>query len=177
MTHRSITRGFAAVTVALALFATACGGDDDKNGEQADASASTAAGAPEARATRASPSRAAATAVPADGIALSVVGNAGSVQYNPTAGEFRAFDKTTIKGKEGVSLATIAAKAAVTNPRLATIEGENPSNGVFGSIRYPVADISSNTILVMDDRGHLTLVSDKIPDAELLTNVSAIVFE
>lgn len=191
MLNRSLLRGFAAATLSLALFASACGGDDDgdsgdangangdSNGDATTAAESTSAAAntPQSSETLASPSRPAATAVPSDGAALVVASLAAQVQFIPTADEFRAMEKTTVAGQDGVSLPTLMANAEISEATVATIEGTVPANGNFGSIRYPVADFGSSTIFVMDDRGHITIVSDTIPEAERLTNVTSIVLQ
>lgn len=181
MLNRSLVRGFAAATLSLALFASACGGDDDDNGSNGDATTAAegtaaAGNTPQTSETRASPSRPAATAVPSDGPALVVANLASQVQFVPTADEFRAMEKTTIAGQDGVSLATLQANAQIAEATIATIEGTVPATGNLGSIRYPIADFAS-TIFVMDDRGHITIVSETIPEAERLTNVTSIVLQ
>lgn len=181
MFNRSLFRGLAAVTISLALLSAACGGDDDNDAdataEPADATASADAGTATPVPTRASPSRPAPTAVPGDGAAITVANPQAQIQFVPTADEFRAFETTTVNGQTGVSLATLAAAAEVADYTLVTIDGANPATGALGAIRYPVADIASTTIFVIDDRGHISLVSETIPEAEWLTNVTAVVLE
>lgn len=182
MPKHLLIRGLAAATLSFALLAAACGGDDAKTDEAATTTAggdtgTAATAGPGITPTRTSPTRAVATAVPADGAALMVANPAAKVQYVPTADQFRALTKTTIKGKEGVSLATLASSAGITGATLATIDGTVAASSSFGAIRYNVADIGSTTIFVMDDRGHISMASDTIPEAEWLTLVTSIVLE
>jgi hypothetical protein len=175
--NKPLLRGFAAAALSFALIGAACGGggDDGKDDPTADPNASPAL--PTQAATRTSPTRPAATAVPATGNALVVANPKQQVQFVPTVEQFRAMPKTTIKGKEGVTLETLAAQAGITGPTLVTLDGVNPANNAFASTRYPFADVASNTIFVIDDTGHISMASDKLPDAELLVNVSSIVLE
>ncbi len=183
MPNRFLIRGLAAATLSFALLAAACGGDDDNADEPTTAAGTTgdtgaaATAGPQSSPTRSSPSRAVPTAVPAEGAALMVANPQAKVQYVPTTDEFRALAKTTVKGKEGVSLATLATSAGITGATLATIDGTVAANGALGAIRYNLADIGSTTIFVMDDRGHISMASDTIPEAEWLTVVTAIVLE
>jgi hypothetical protein len=173
MLRRSILIGLAAATFACLGLAAACGGSDKK--DQPTATAEVAA-IPEKSPTRVRPTRIPATAVPATGPAL-FVGASGKPPYVPTVDEFRALPTTVVKGQSGVTLAVLADKAGLASATTATIDGVPKGSDIDGVIRYPMKDIASTTILVIDDTGHISIVSDVIPETEWLTLVASITLQ
>jgi len=110
--------------------------------------------------------------------ALIVVSSKGN--FHPTVAEFRQLPQVDITAKgpqKGVSIAALAAKVGVTpTSGFVTIQGIRSDGKRGGVVRYAVADIASTTVLVLDDKGHLNLVSSTIPEAEWLTAVESVAF-
>ena len=172
MLRRSIPLGLAVAAIAFASLAAACGGGESKN----EATPTTGAIVAQKSPAKVSPTRIPATAVPATGPAL-VVTSKGKTPYVPTVEEFRALPQTTVKGQSGVTLAALASKAGLGATTVATINGVAKGSNDDGATRYPLKDIASNTIFVVDDSGHIHLVSDVIPEGEWLTLVTSITLE
>ncbi len=110
--------------------------------------------------------------------ALIVVSSKGN--FRPTVAEFRQLPQVDITAngpQKGVSIAALAAKVGVTpTSGFVTIQGVRSDGKRSGIVRYPVADVASTTILVLDNSGHLNLVSSTIPAAEWLTAVESVAF-
>lgn len=158
--------------LAAAVFG-ACGGDDDEEPTPtADAGAATSpTSVPTPRLLPTVPPRAASD--PALSIAS---GDATGTSIMPTVEEFRAYPTETINGKTGVTLAALAAAIEADAPNFVTIEGRTADGRRFGATRYPFADVAATTILVMDDKGHISMESSTIKKEELLDQVQGVAF-
>lgn len=173
-------RTWIAATAALALFAgMACGDGDDK---ETDATAATGSPSPAITSEPTlpvAPTRVPPTAVPNTGRALTVV--AGQKSYTPTVDEFRALPTVEIDAggakKKGVTLQALLEKVGAGSVQFVTIEGLRANLGAEATTRYAVSGVAANTILVLDEAGHLEMFSGSIPQAEWLKGVSALSFQ
>jgi len=176
-----LLRTWIAASAALALFAgIACGDGADK-----DTSATTAAGASPSVAITpeptlpAAPTRVPPTAVPNTARAITVV--AGQKTYTPTVDEFRklATAEVDVAGtkKKGVTMQALLEQVGGGSPGFVTIEGLRANLGAEATTRYPVGTVAANTILVMDETGHLEMFSASIPQAEWLKAITALSFQ
>lgn len=160
----------------LASAFAACGGDS--NDEPTPTTAAPANGGAEATATPRTPQpRATPTPKAEDSIALNVGGRGAQTPFAPTVAEFKALPTTTIKGKTGVTLATLLEKAGRGSSTIATIAGTSPTGLQGGAIRYPIDTIAANTIFVMDANGHITMASDHVPENEWLIAIENVTIE
>jgi hypothetical protein len=120
------------------------------------------------------------TPTPAADTASAVIVVSSKGNFRPTVAEFRQLpqvDVTANGPQKGVSIAALAAKVGVTpTSGFVTIQGIRSDGKRAGIVRYAVADVASSTILVLDDKGHLNLVSSTIPPAEWLTAVESVAF-
>jgi len=167
-------RVFLILCALFTVAAVACGDDTTKpTATNAPAGASLASPSPTVEPLLPTPTPASDTAP-----ALMVVSSKGN--FLPTVAEFRQLPQIDITAKgpqKGVSIATLAAKVNVTpTAGFVTIQGIRSDGKRGGVVRYAVADIASTTILVLDDKGHLNLVSSTIPEAEWLTAVESVAF-
>lgn len=117
------------------------------------------------------------TATPNESIALAVGGRRAGSEYAPTVAEFRALPTATVKGQTGVTLGTLVAKAGKGTATIATIDGTASGGAMGGAVRKPIDEIASTTIFVMDEQGHIKMVSDTFPETEWLTVVTNITLE
>jgi hypothetical protein len=179
---RSPTAAFAASLLLLALAFAACGGDSKKPAAQADGSA--AAGGPtQVSNGLAQPSVAdqvlptPAKAAP-DDIAVTVVN--GKNSFLPKVSEFSGLPTVDVKADKsykGVSISALAGKVSAADGAVVTIQGIRADGKRIGIVRYPLSDIASNTALVLDDTGHLSLVSSSIAKDQWLTSVVSVAFQ
>lgn len=172
----------AAFAAASLLFAACGGGSSTKD----DAGASVAPGSATAADTSglAQPSAPdkplpTPTPVPEDGIALTVVSK--EHNYAPQAGELRDLkqDKVDAGGKSysGVSIQTLADQVAAAAESNVTIQGIRGDGKRVGIVRFPLSEIGSNTVLVLDEQGHLALASSKIPAEQWIVAVASVAFQ
>lgn len=188
MTNVTTTRFFlllAAPLVALAL--VACGGDDDDassdGGDDASTSVAGASVTGEASADG-TPTKTPESALPtptppaADEPVVSVVYQ-GS-HYSPTAADLESLPQSTISagGNEytGVTLSYIAAQVGAPADITVTIEGYRSDGLRYAIVRYPLAEVAEDTLVVFGQNGHLELVSASLPAEEWVTSISAISF-
>lgn len=181
---------FAVAPLALVLLFGACGGDGDSSPERG-------AGEPTATPTLlpidAQRTAVAAqdqpqvpdtplprpTPVPDDTPVVQVV--AGQTRYAPTRAEFAALPTSTVQGadgkqSEGVTIATLASQVGARADAILTIQGTRVDNLRLGAVRFPLADIAENTVVVMDEDGHLALASAFIPADQWLNTLTGIAF-
>jgi hypothetical protein len=168
-----------ALPAAIALVLAACGGDDDKtddatpNGEASPTTQLSESGQPRADAGIPAP-----TKVADDGIALSVV--FGDQAYSPTVAEFRELPKVEITAagtkQSGVTITALADKVGASSAGTVTIDGLRTDLKRGALTRYRLADIGSNTIVTLDDEGHVNLYSSTIAAAEWLRVLNGISF-
>ena len=180
-------RFFAPGLLAVALIAAGCGGgDDDREATPSNGTASPSASPGDATATpsvspTATPEHplATPTALPADLPLLQVA--AGGQLYEPPAAEFNQLPTVTITidGEEytGVLLETLSLKVTADPQAIVNIEGIRSDGIRYGSIRFPLPDIGSTTILVIAENGHLDLISSSIPRGQWLTSVTSVAFQ
>lgn len=174
---------------AVLLLAAACGGDsDDKNTADSGATASATLTDTQARQTATTkgleqPTTAdqplpTPTKLPDDGIAIQAVGT-GAV-YAPKLAEFKALPTIEIKvdgqSYTGVSLATLAEKSKAAAGVSVTIDGVRPDGKRQGAVRFPLADIAANTVLVLAGDGQLSVASSSIPKEQWLIRVTSVAF-
>lgn len=106
-----------------------------------------------------------------------VITSRGGKTLNPTAKEYRAFTTATVDGKTGPSVGTLAQLAGARAEAVVTILGRSGDGKSVASWRGKLPDYASNTILVMDDKGIVSMVSSTIPREQLLAAVEGISFE
>lgn len=160
-------RLFLAVIAVAALLAAACGGDDNRSSSEGDASATVEPTLPPVRPTP--------TPVSESFPVVEVTSPQG--EFRPTAAEFRAIPTLDVdaKGKKtGVSLAELGARVKASPTTMVTIRGFSPDGRRDMFIRYPLAQVGSSSVLVIDGSGYLTLHSTAIPEAEWLTHIVSV---
>ena len=169
---------FLALPLAAALVLGACGGGDDDKKDDGDANATATAdagdnlGQPNDDAGMPAP-----TPVGDEELALTVVG--GESSYTPTLAEFRALPTKEINAggkKTGVALSTLAEQVGASGGTV-TVQGLSNDLKRLAYTRHPFADIASETVLVVDEAGHLNLFSSKLPESEWVKVVVAISFQ
>ena len=171
---------------AVLIIAAACGGSDDKN-SPADATVGPTPTAAEAHQTAdqgqlqpSAPDQPLPTPVPLaeDGIAIQVVGV--GAPYAPTLSAFKALPTVEIQAEgqsyKGVTLATLAQKSKAASGVSATIDGVRGDGKRQGAVRFPLADIASNTVLVLAADGQISVASTSIPRDQWLIRVTSIAF-
>ena len=98
--------------------------------------------------------------------------------YTPTRGEFAALPKVKIdaggKSYEGVTLAALAEKAGAPQAGFITIQGTRSDNLRFGAVRFPLGEVATNTVLVVDESGHVLFASTSVPQEQWLKDISGI---
>lgn len=176
---------FLAVAPAILLFA-ACGGDSKDDEQQQAGGDAAASGTPDFAANDAAVEQPRApdkplptpTRVAPDDVALTVV--AGSEKFEPKLSELSSLPQTTIEanGKqyEGVSLAELASRVSAKPEATVTVQGRRGDNLRLGAIRFPVSQIGTDSVLFVDERGHLYLASKSVPVDQWLTVVNGVSF-
>ncbi|MGB4862280.1 MAG: hypothetical protein WBO97_07465 [Tepidiformaceae bacterium] len=170
---------FAAVPLAILAF-SACGDGDGENaadGSPTDAAADATATRPVNEQPQVPDTPLPEPSPVADDVPVIQVGVSGK-QYAPLRPEFAALPKTSVtangKTYEGVSLGALAEAAGAAPGVVATIQGTRMDNLRLGAVRFPLADIASNTVLVMNDSGHISVASSTIPPEQWLKDVTGI---
>jgi hypothetical protein len=101
--------------------------------------------------------------------------------YEPLTDDFNQLPQETITvdGEKytGVLLDTLALKVPADPQSVATLEGVRSDGRRYASIRFPLADIGSTTVLVIAENGHVDLVSSSIPRDQWLISVTSIAFQ
>ena len=184
---RRWTLAAAPIALAALLFA-ACGGDDDDSqaaGDDATATPTLSAADAQRTAVGAQDQPRVPdtplpnpTPVPDDTPVIQVV--AGQTRYTPTKAEFGALPTAEIQagGKtvKRVTIATLAAQVAAGADTVVTIQGTRVDNLRLGAVRFALAEIGENTVVAMDEEGHLTLASSFIPADQWLNTLTGIAF-
>lgn len=180
---------FAVAPLALALLFGACGGDgdDSPNGGGDDPTATPTLSPLDAQRTAVAAQDQPQvpdtplpkpTPVADDTPIVQVV--AGQTRYTPTRAEFAALATAEIQadGKtvKGVTIATLASQVAAGADTVVTIQGTRVDNLRLGAVRFALAEIAENTVVVMDDDGHLALASSFIPADQWLNTLTGIAF-
>jgi hypothetical protein len=180
---------FAVVPLALALLLGACGGDDDGSPDGGDdgAAATPTLSPMDAQRTAVSAHDqpqvpdtplAKPTPVPDDTPVIQVV--AGETRYTPTAAEFAGLPTTEIQADgntvEGVTIAALASQVSGSPDAVVTIQGTRVDNLRLGAVRFGLSEIAEDTVLIMDEDGHLALASSSIPADQWLTTITGIAF-
>lgn len=163
-------------------FAACGGGDSKKPASQASASAA-ATGSPEPSTGLEQPAAddhvlPTPTKAAADGVALSVVN--GKESFLPKVSEFNSLPTAEIKADKsykGVTIATLGEKVKAADGAYVTVQGVQMDGKRMSILRLPLSDIGSNTALVIDAAGHLSLVSSSIPKNQWLTAVTSVAFQ
>jgi hypothetical protein len=98
--------------------------------------------------------------------------------YTPTRGDFGGLAKTKIdaggKSYEGVTLAALAEKAGAPQAGFVTIQGTRSDNLRFGAVRFAMSEIGTNTVLLLDESGHVSFASAGVPPEQWLKDISGI---
>lgn len=167
----------AALPLALLALATACG-DGDKKGDAQETPAAEASSTANVNEQPQVPDKELPSPTPIpDTLPVIQVAFGGKV-YAPTKADFSSLPKTKLsaggKEYEGVPLSALAEKAAASGDAVATIQGTRTDNLRLGAVRFPLSDIGSSTVLVVDDGGHVALFSSSIPQEQWLKDVTAI---
>lgn len=167
-------RWFIALPLTAALLFGACGdsNNDDADGEADTESRQTVTHGDEEKPTVGLPTP---TPVAEEGVAVTVVG--GQVTYSPTVAEFRTLPQTEIDAggtKRGVALEVLASQVERSESSIVTIQGLTADLNRIAYIRYPLSEIALNSVLVLDEQGHLNLYGSSLPEAEWLRVVIAI---
>jgi hypothetical protein len=171
---------------ALALVLGACGGDDDDASDGGDEPTATptlsamdaqrATVTAQDQPTVADTPIAKPTPIPDDVPVIQVVGAGKS--YLPLRSEFESLPMTeiTVDGKKvkGVSLSEVARKVGASSTAVVTIQGTRADNLRLGAVRFTLAEIGENTVLVLDEGGHVSLASSSIPPEQWLTTITGI---
>lgn len=172
-----------AAALAASLLLAACGGGSSKK-ENANASAAAASPTSADTAGLAQPSAPdkplpTPTPVPDDGTALTVV----SKEHNfaPKLADLKGLkqDKVDANGKSysGVSIQTLADQVSAKAESNVTIQGIRSDGKRVGIVRFALSEIGSNTVLVLDEKGHLALASSKIPAEQWIIAVDSVSFQ
>lgn len=179
----------AAAPLALTLLLGACGGDDDSspNGGGDDATATPTLSPMDAQRTAVAAQDQPQvpdtplpkpTPVPDDTPVVQVV--AGQTRYTPTKAEFGTLPTTEIqangKAVKGVTIATLASQVGAGADTVVTIQGTRLDNLRLGAIRFGLSEIAENTVVSLDDDGHLALASSFIPADQWLNTLTGIAF-
>ena len=169
----------------MAALTFACGGDDapeDPTATTAPAATGTVAptGDPAVTETATSTPVPTPTPVPEGGPAAGIFG--GGQALTPTVAEFRALPQESVtlpNGEEqsGTTIAELAAQLGLSEPRLVTMEGLSDDFVSVGFVRFPYADIASDTVLFVTPNGHVAMVSLSIPESQWLDAVVSVAFE
>jgi hypothetical protein len=121
------------------------------------------------------------TPAAADAVALTVV--AGPKTFNPLVSEFRELPATDVKVGDktytGVSVAALGDKVSAGEGTQVTVQGIRADGKRESVLRYPLSEVGTNSVLVIDDSGHVSFVSsdEEITNDLWLTNVTAVAFQ
>jgi hypothetical protein len=179
---------FAAAPLALALLLGACGGDDGGSpGGGEDPTATPTLSPIDAQRTAVAAQDqpqvpdtplAKPTPVPDDTPVVQVV--AGETRYTPTRAEFAALPTTEIQadGKtvKGVTIAMLASQVGAGAGTVVTIQGTRVDNLRLGAIRFALSEVAENTVVTLDEEGHLALASSFIPADQWLNTLTGVAF-
>ncbi len=165
-------------SLTLGVLAVSCGGDD---AEKATPTAPSGPGAVGVGTPTPEPPAIVKPTPPADAGPLSVLElNSAQEKLTLTFSEFKALPQTeiTVNGKKysGVSLAALGAKVKSVPSANVTVQGYQPDFRRVSFFRYPVADVGSDTVLIIDGDGFISVASTKIPEGEWLRGVSLVAF-
>lgn len=180
---------FAVAPLTLALLLGACGGDDNgpTNGGDDSAEATPTISDIDAQRTAVAAQDQPKvpdtplpkpTPVPDDTPVLQVV--AGETRYEPTRAQFAELPEVELQvsGKtvKGVTIATIASQAGAGADTIVTIQGTRVDNLRLGAVRFGLAEIAENTVLMLDEEGHISLASSSIPADQWLNTITGLAF-
>lgn len=178
----------AAAPIALAALSfAACGGNDDTRASGEDATATPTLSPMDAQRTAVAAQDQPQvpdtplpkpTPVPDDTPVIQVV--AGQTRYSPTKAEFGALPTAEIQanGKtvKGVTIATLASQVGAGADTVVTIQGTRVDNLRLGAVRFGLPEIAGNTVVTMDEAGHLALASSFIPPEQWLNTLTGVAF-
>ena len=164
---------FAAVPLAILAF-SACGDGDGENaadGSPTDAAADATATRPVNEQPQVPDTPLPEPSPVADDVPVIQVGVSGK-QYAPLRAELAALTKALVTERgmmyDGGWLGALAEAAGADPGVVTTIQGTRMANLRLGAVRFPLDDIASNTVLVMNDSGHISVASSTIPPAPWL---------
>jgi hypothetical protein len=168
-------RLFAPPLLVAALALAACGGGSSAAPPTATAEPPTAT--PDTL-QQPTPSDPLPTPAPARDEALALAVTFGDRQFLPTVADFRGLPVTSVgnSGEKGVTIAALAEKVGAPSGALVTIQGYRSDLKTIAFVRKPLGEIASTTIAVLDDEGHVNLVSTSLPAQEWLRAVIFIAF-
>lgn len=176
-------RYFMVALAAATMVFAACGGGSDKPKETASAAADASPTVSNGLQQPVSEDKVLPTPTPAaaDSLALTVV--AGKETYSPKVSEFKNLPTTDVKvgGKTytGVSVAALGTKVSAGEGTSVTVQGIRADGKRESVLRYPLSQLGTNSVLVIDDKGHVSFVSsdEAIPQDLWLNSVTAVAFQ
>ena len=174
-------RYLAVAIAASVLLYAACGGDDAKPSPTAAANTPAPTATSSGLQQPTSEDKVLPTPTKADptAVALSVV--AGKQTFNPTVSDYRALPTTSVsaggQNYSGVSVGAIAEKVSAPATSTVTIQGTRADGKRESLLRYTLSDIATNTVLAIDDSGHIALQSSSIDKELWLVNVTSVAFQ
>lgn len=174
----------AAILLLVPIAAAACGGDDDAPADatptitDADARRTEVAQGLEQPVPPDKPLPS-PTPLPEDVPIVQIV--SGGQQFAPTRAAFADLPTTSISvgGQQytGVTIAELGRRVAAREAGTVTIQGTRTDNLRYGAIRYPLAEIASDTVLYLDESGYLRLASASIPKEQWLHTIVGIAID
>ena len=183
MFRSRLTAAAATALLLMTLAFAACGGGGDKKPAAQASGSAAASGSAEPSNGLAQPSVTdqvlpTPTKAAADDVALTVVN--GKESFLPTVSAFGGLPTTEVKADKsykGVTIASLGEKVKAADGAYVTIQGVRMDGKRMSVLRLPLSDIGSNTALVLDDSGHLSLVSSSIAKDQWLTSVVSVAFQ
>ena len=173
-----------AAIAATTFLMAACGGDDAKPA----ATKAAGSGTPAATATLSSgleqptvEDKVLPTPTAASDTAIALVVANGKQTYNPTVADYRALATASVNAAgqdySGVTIATLAAKVSAPATATVTIQGIRADGKRTSLLRYALADIGTNTVLMIDASGHIALASSGFDKELWLSNIASVAFQ
>ncbi len=164
----------ACVPVVL-LFSACGGGGDNDDGPEETGDATQADGGPTVTPTPP------LVQAPPDAAENDIVlqAAAGETVFSPTFAQFRGLPVITIEAdgsKEGVSLAELGRRVSAPEDTTVTIQGTRLDGRKIQFVREPLSEIGEQSVLVMDEGGHLSFYSSALGEEQWLVNVLVVSF-
>jgi hypothetical protein len=157
----------------LLLLLAACGGDGDDGGDSADTGDQAVDGT-----VTPTPDLIATPPPAGDDDVILTAGTVDS-PFTPTLAQFRELPTITIDAdgeKEGVSLLELARQSGAPEDTTVTIQGTRLDGRKIQFVREPLSEIGEQSVLVLDEEGHLSFYSSALGEEQWLTNVLVVSF-